>query len=498
MLSTKKVCVFFVIIFFVCGGFASTLAQYYPLSQNTLTSYVNYSGAGYIWPSGSNLFYYGETVTVKAYTYSGYVFDGWYLNGVYQGKLSTISLTMTEDYTLYAVFSQKTSSLVINCNPSDGGTTIPSSGIWNYTGGSVTVTQIPAQGNTFNGWYLDGIYQGLGTSITVNMNQDHQLTAFFSGSGTINPSPTPTPTPVPTPIPQPNLPTPTLSFYCASSPSTAGFYVKLNGALAYNGTGISGTGVTFSYSATGGATWHDLAYVITGDDGNFSAVWMPSASGNYVIRGTWFSDGVYSGVTNTMNFSVAPNSQNDMFSVSSNSTLSSLSFDSATSRLSFSVSGETGTTGYVQACIPKTLLADTSKLQVSLDGQEIPYHTFTQGETWIITIEYTHSTHSVVMALGSSATPTPTQTPTSNPTSNPTTNPTSNPTSNPTATSTPDPTSALTSSPTPTETTQTPNPTTNFFGYLNENPLLIGAIVGIIATTLFVIPVVYTVKRKKK
>lgn len=483
-------------MFFIGSLFSFASAQYYPLSQNTLISHVNYSGAGYIWPSGSNLFYYGEIVTVHAYTYSGYVFDGWYLNGAYQGKLSTITLTMTQDYTLYAVFSQKTSSLMITCNPNEGGTTIPSSGLWNYTGGSVTVTEVPAQGNTFNGWYLDGVYQGLGTSITVNMNQDHQLTAFFSGSGTINPSPTPSPTPIPTPQPQPDLPTPTLSFYCASSPSTSGFNVKIQGALAYNGTGISGTGITFAYSATGGATWHDLAYIITGDDGNFSAVWMPTASGNYMIRGTWFSDGVYSGVSSTMNFSVTPNFQNQMFSVSSNSTLSSLSFDSTTSRLSFTVSGESGTTGYVQVCIPKTLLPNTSTLTVYLDGQDITYHTFSQGDIWIITIEYNHSTHSVIMELGTSSTPTPT--PTQTPTSNPTSKPSSNPTANPTSTPTSEPTPTPSPTPTPTETTQTPNPTTNPLAFLTENPLLIGAVIGIVATTIVVIPVIYTTRRKNK
>jgi hypothetical protein len=45
------------------------------------------------------------------------VFDGWYLNGVYQGKLSTITLTMTQDYSLYAVFSQRTTILTIAANP---------------------------------------------------------------------------------------------------------------------------------------------------------------------------------------------------------------------------------------------------------------------------------------------------------------------------------------------------------------------------------------------
>jgi hypothetical protein len=202
---------------------------------------------------------------------------------------------------------------------------------------------------------------------------------------------------------QSNLPTPSLSFYCASSTTAAGFKVQIQGALMYDLIGLSGTGVAFSYSANGGATWHDLAYLITGDDGNFSAVWMPSASGNYVIRGVWLGDDAYSGTSSTVNFSVTPMETEakveSVFSVSSNSTLSSLIFDSTKDEISFTVSGESGTAGYVQACIPKSLMPVVANLRVLLDGQEIPYSTLSDGDVWIVTIGYHHSTHTVVMGL---------------------------------------------------------------------------------------------------
>jgi uncharacterized repeat protein (TIGR02543 family) len=442
--SAHKISVSLLIIFLVGTSLSllpTTFAQYYPLSQNTLNVVVNYSGAGYVTP-GSGLYNYGSTVTARVYTNTGYVFDGWYLNGVYQGKLTTIPITMTQDYTLYAVFSIRTVCLTINSNPTEGGTTAPGAGIWNYTyGSSITVSEYPSSGCNFSGWYLDGIYEGLGTSITITMTQDHQLGAFFAGN-IPSPSPTTQPTVTPTPIPTPDLPIPSLSFYCASSTITSGFNVQIQGALAINGTGITGTGVTFSYSATGGATWHDLAYIITDDYGDFSAVWMPSSSGNYVVKGVWLSDGVYSSVTTKVNFSVAPfqNQNQNVFSVSSNSTLSSLTFDSSQNKLSFSVSGPSGTMGYVQACIPKTLLTVESNLKVSLDGQDVTYYIFSEGDAWIITIGYHHSSHSVVMALDAPIpTPTLTVAPTSNPgqTSNPTANPTHTATASPTAASTP-------------------------------------------------------------
>jgi hypothetical protein len=121
------------------------------------------------------------------------------------------------------------------------------------------------------------------------------------------------------------------------------------------------------------------------------------------------TDGVYSTVSNTVNFAVAPDpEEKQVFSVTSNSTVSSLTFDSATSQLSFTVSGETGTSGYVQVCIAKTLLPNPGDLRVYLDGQDVTYQIFSKGDAWIVTTEYHHSTHSVVLYLssdGSSASP---------------------------------------------------------------------------------------------
>jgi hypothetical protein len=422
---------------------ANVSAQYYPISTNQLTVITNYNGAGYVYP-GNGSYYYGSTVTPRVYTNPGYVFDGWYLNGVYMGKLASMPLTMTQDYTLIAVFSIRTACLTITNNPSEGGTTAPAAGIWNYTYGStITIREYPNSGASFSGWYLDGEYQGAGTSITITMNQDHQLGAFFAGTfPTATPSPTlqPNATSTPTPTPEPGLQVPSLSFYCASSTTTTGFRVEINGALAFNQTGIAGEGITFSYSANNGSSWHDLAYLITGNVGNFSAVWMPSASGNYIVKGTWQSDGVYASITTTVNFAVTPTQNQNTFSVSSNSTLSSLTFDSTHNTFSFSVSGAAGTYGYVQACIPKSLLPVVANLEVLLDGNNVDYYTFSQNDIWIITIMYHHSTHTVVMALdGTQATNSPTTQPTANPTQSSTSasNPTSNPTTAPTPTITP-------------------------------------------------------------
>jgi hypothetical protein len=424
----------------------STL-YYPPLSTNKLTVSVNYPGAGSISPSsGVHQYYYGTVVTAYVSTNLGYQFEGWYLNGVYMGKLTSISLNMIQDYSLIAVFSMRTAFLTINTNPFVGGTTVPSPGTYNCSyGATITVSEYPSSGYNFSGWYLGGIYQGAGSSITVPMTSDAQLNAFFNNGSNPSPTDTPAPTPIPTatPTPPPNAKIPFLSFYCSSSTTQSGFNVLVSGVLGYNNTGISNAGVAFSYSSNGGSTWHDLAYLITGDTGNFSCVWMPSASGYYMVKGTWAGDTVYTGTTQTVNFAVQPMVNQNVFSVVSNSTLSALTFNSQQNQLSFSVTGASGTFGYVQVCIPKSLMPDLAKLQVSIDGSTVQYADFPQSDSWLITIEYHHSSHTVIMTIGDPS-PTPTATATATATS------TATSTSTATGTSTTSATNTATSVPTQT------------------------------------------------
>jgi hypothetical protein len=89
------------------------------------------------------------------------------------------------------------------------------------------------------------------------------------------------------------------------------------------------------------------------------------------------------------------------FSVISNSTISELTFNSTSKTLTFTVNGTTGTTGYTNVTIAKTLIKDISELKIYLDGNQINYTTTSTEYTWVIHITYHHSTHKVVMILSS-------------------------------------------------------------------------------------------------
>jgi hypothetical protein len=275
------------------------------------------------------------------------------------------------------------------------------------------------------GPYTTDATRGTATVFTPNEIGNYTLQSLFSGETLLGTYYEPSssniitlqvqqqPIPSHSPSPTPTLPSPNLSFYCISSTTSSGFNVQIQGSLAYNGVGLSGDGIPLSDSVTGGATWQDLAYVYTDDNGSFSVVWTPLASGNDIIKATWSGDNNYSSVSAVYNFAIAPfNNQNqNVFSVTSNSTLTSLTFDSTTNSLSFGVSGVSGTTGVTQICVPQSLIPDIAKLNVMLDGSTINYNSLLTGNVWIITFAYHHSSHTVVMALASTATPTPSPTP---------------------------------------------------------------------------------------
>jgi hypothetical protein len=92
----------------------------------------------------------------------------------------------------------------------------------------------------------------------------------------------------------------------------------------------------------------------------------------------------------------------DILALESNSTLSDLFFDSENAVLSFIVTGPNQTTGYVQVQVAKQLMPTISGLIVNIDGVDTEYHTTETEDAWVITISYSHSSHTVQMLLSAS------------------------------------------------------------------------------------------------
>jgi hypothetical protein len=218
-------------------------------------------------------------------------------------------------------------------------------------------------------------------------------------SPTLAPTQTPTITPTPTPTANPNATT--LIVSCISSTSYSGFNVAIKGNLVRNGTALSNAPVLLSYSINGGKSYQDLTLVNTAYDGSFSASWMPSVTGNYLVKATFEEDTNFSGASTIVNLAVMQHDQQNIFSVSSNSSVSSLSFNSTSNELSFTVTGDSGTFGVADVFIAKDLVHDASSIKVYLDDNNLNCNVLSVEDAWLLHFTYSHSSHKVVVNINS-------------------------------------------------------------------------------------------------
>lgn len=70
-----------------------------------------------------------------------------------------------------------------------------------------------------------------------------------------------------------------------------------------------------------------------------------------------------------------------------------LSFDSANVQLSFSVTGPSGTAGYADVCVSKSLVDDPSTVQAFIDGNLVNFTVSSAEDSWILHFSYHHSSH---------------------------------------------------------------------------------------------------------
>ena len=197
----------------------------------------------------------------------------------------------------------------------------------------------------------------------------------------------------------PTLSTPNLEVSCQSSTTVSNFRVEITGNLTCDGAGLLGLPILLSYSVDEGNTWNELTTVGTDNNGNFLAVWLPSVTGNYLLKAEWAGNANYSETSKVITFAVLPFGEQSVFSVTSNSTISALAFNSTSGELDFTVNGPEGTTGYCVAYIPTSLITDASNLKVFLDGNPVSYNVESLGNAWLVSFNYHHSTHEVIMEM---------------------------------------------------------------------------------------------------
>jgi hypothetical protein len=191
-----------------------------------------------------------------------------------------------------------------------------------------------------------------------------------------------------------------LSMFTSCSSITAGSAVNVHGRLyEADGTALSNQTIVLSYSFEAANAATPISSAFTDENGEYFMQWINSASGTFTLHVAWFGDSAHPSVGNSTTLSFLPYLDKNAFVVESNSTVTSLAFNSTTSELSFTVSGPQGTTGYVKTTIAKTLLPNATDLKVYLDGKQLNYTLTDNGDIWLLTFTYSHSTHQVAVYL---------------------------------------------------------------------------------------------------
>lgn len=182
-----------------------------------------------------------------------------------------------------------------------------------------------------------------------------------------------------------------------------GFKVGITGNAIFNGVGLTDIPILLSYSVTNGETWNEITQALTSSEGEYSAVWIPSATGNYLVKASWSGDQTFPDSEIIINLAILPFEEQNVFSVTSNSTLSTIIYDESDRKFSFTVTGPEETLGYSVANIAKSIVGDVGNIEVYINDDPIDYSVSSKEDSWLVYFTYPHSTHSVSIQLGSAA-----------------------------------------------------------------------------------------------
>jgi hypothetical protein len=159
------------------------------------------------------------------------------------------------------------------------------------------------------------------------------------------------------------------------------------------------------YTFPGADEWYPIGSTYTDATGNYLSQWLNTATGAFTLRAEWKGNRTHLGASANVTLNSLP-AQNGVFFVESNSTVTSLAFNSSSNELSFTVSGQSGSSGYVKATVAKSLLANGESIKISLDGDQLKYELHETIESWIYVFSYQHSAHRVTLALSTTQTST--------------------------------------------------------------------------------------------
>ena len=381
--------------------------------QNMYTLNITVVGSGSVNQNNTGPYHYGDAVELTAVAATGWSFQGW--SGDLLGSANPATILMDGNKAVTATFIQNAYSLTVSIVGSGSVAKVPDQASY-HLGDVVQLTPTPAAGWSFSAW--SGDISGSLNPVSVIINGTTSVTATFvqnaysvsvtvlpsSAAGTVTPNAT---GPyhygdlvVLTESPSPGY---TFSGWSGDGSGTGSTRsVTVTGNMAVTASFVRNTyRITVTQGANGVISpgtieveyGSDEAFTITPDNGYhiFDVVVDDIPQG--AVSSYLFSNVV---ANHTISASFAIDVYKP-FSVVSNSTISELAFNSTSQVLSFTAGGPSGTTGFSNVTISKTLIADVSGLEVYLDGTKTSYVVSDLTTSWLIYITYQHSTHKIVV-----------------------------------------------------------------------------------------------------
>ena len=123
----------------------------------------------------------GTVVSLTPIAVAGYKFDHWVVDGVPAGTTVPLQVTMSAAHTVTAYFVVvPVHTLTLAVSPVSSGTIVADPTGPTYSEGvHVSLTPTPVNGKLFDYWVVDGVNAGQTVPLSITMDTDHSVTAYF-------------------------------------------------------------------------------------------------------------------------------------------------------------------------------------------------------------------------------------------------------------------------------------------------------------------------------
>ena len=167
----------------------STLVANFAKNTFTITVQANPAAGGSVTGGGS--FLYGTSTTISATPAVGYDFVNWTKNGTIVTTNTNLTFPVTENSTYVANFAPKSLTIIVQADPTIGGS-VTGGGTFTY-GSTATVTATAYAGYEFEYWTKNGTEVSRSSSYSFQVTEGATLVAKFKLTTlTISVSPNPT------------------------------------------------------------------------------------------------------------------------------------------------------------------------------------------------------------------------------------------------------------------------------------------------------------------